>query len=59
MGPQWLVHIQPTRPMRNGQSGTSTQARDECLNPTRTLNDAQCTLAAWREEYNCERPTIR
>jgi hypothetical protein len=32
--------------------------RNECLNATwfRTLNDVRCTLAAWREEYNCERP---
>ena len=29
--------------------------RDECLNATwfRTLNDVRCTLAIWREEYNC------
>jgi hypothetical protein len=32
--------------------------RDECLNSTwfRALNDVRCTLATWREEYNCERP---
>ena len=31
---------------------------DECLNASwfRTLNDVRCTLAAWRDEYNCERP---
>ena len=32
--------------------------RDECLNAHwfRTLKDVRCTLAAWREEYNYERP---
>ena len=31
---------------------------DECLNASwfRTLNDVRCTLAVWREEYNCDRP---
>jgi transposase InsO family protein len=34
------------------------RVRDECLNARwfKTLNDVRCTLAAWREEYNYERP---
>ena len=54
-----LVHIQPGRPMQNGHvESFHGRLRDECLNATwfRTLNDVRCTLAAWREEYNCERP---
>ena len=54
-----LVHIQPGRPMQNGHvESFHGRLRDECLNASRfrTLNDARCTLATWREEYNCERP---
>jgi putative transposase len=54
-----LVHIQPSRPMQNGHvESFHGRLRDECLNPSwfRTLNDVRCTLAVWREEYNCERP---
>ena len=54
-----LVHIQPGRPMQNGHvESFHGRLRDECLNATwfRTLNDVRCTLATWREEYNCERP---
>jgi putative transposase len=54
-----LVHIQPGRPMQNGHLDSFHGGlRDECLNATwfRTLNDVPCTLATWREEYNCERP---
>jgi hypothetical protein len=54
-----LVHIQPGRPMQNGHvESFHGRLRDECLNATwfRTLNDIRCTLAIWREEYNCERP---
>jgi putative transposase len=54
-----LVHIQPGRPMQNGHvESFHGRLRDECLNPSwfRTLNDVRCTLAVWREEYNCERP---
>ena len=38
--------------------GFNGRLRDECLNATwfRTLNDVRCTLAIWREEYDCERP---
>jgi putative transposase len=54
-----LVHIQPGRPMQNGHvESFHGRLRDECLNASwfRTLNDVRCTLATWREEYNCERP---
>ena len=54
-----LVHIQPGRPMQNGHvESFHGRLRDECLNANwfRTLHDARCTLAAWREDYNCERP---
>ena len=54
-----LVHIQPGRPMQNGHVESFHGATgDECLNASwfRTLNDVRCTLAVWREEYNCERP---
>jgi putative transposase len=54
-----LVHIQPGRPMQNGHvESFHGRLRDECLNAHwfRTLNDVRITLAAWRQEYNCERP---
>ena len=54
-----LIHIQPGRPMQNGHvESFHGRLRDEYLNVSwfRTLNDARCTLAAWRQEYNCERP---
>ncbi len=54
-----LIHIQPGRPMQNGHvESFHGRLRDECLNASwfRTINDVRCTLAAWREEYNCERP---
>jgi putative transposase len=54
-----LVHIQPGRPMQNGHvESFHGRLRDECLNATwfRTLHDVRCTLAAWREDYNHERP---
>jgi putative transposase len=54
-----LVHIQPGRPMQNGHlESFHGRLRDECLNASwfRTLNDVRCTLAVWREEYNCDRP---
>lgn len=53
-----LVHIQPGRPMQKGHvESFQGRLRDGCLNATwfRTLNDVRCTLAAWRDEYNCER----
>jgi hypothetical protein len=41
-----------------GLEGLHGRLRDECLNASwfRTLNHVRCTLATWREEYNCERP---
>lgn len=54
-----LIHIQPGRPMQNGHvESFHGRQRDECLNASwfRTLNDVRSTLAAWREDYNCERP---
>ena len=54
-----LLHIQPGRPVQNGHiESFPGRVRDECLNPSwfRTINDVRCTLATWREEYNCERP---
>ena len=54
-----LIHIQPGRSIQNGHiESFHERLRDECLNAKwfRTLNDVRCTLATWREEYNCERP---
>jgi putative transposase len=54
-----LIHIQPGRPMQNGHvESFHGRLRDECLNANwfRTLHDVRSTLAAWRQEYNCERP---
>jgi putative transposase len=54
-----LVHIQPGRAMQNEHvESFHGRLRDECLNANwfRTLNDVRSTLAAWRQEYNCERP---
>ena len=45
--------------MQNGHvESFHGRLRDECLNAHwfRTLNDLRITLAAWRQEYNCERP---
>ena len=45
--------------MQNGHvESFHGRLRDECLNAHwfRTLNDVRVTLAAWRLEYNCERP---
>jgi transposase InsO family protein len=45
--------------MQNGHvESFHGRLRDECLNASwfRTLNDVRCTLATWRQEYNCERP---
>lgn len=54
-----LIHIQPGRPMQNGQvESFHGRLRDECLNANwfRTLNDVRRTLDSWCQEYNCERP---
>jgi len=45
--------------MQNGHvESFHGRLRDKCLNVSwfRTLNDVRCTLATWRQEYNCERP---
>jgi putative transposase len=54
-----LVHIQPGRPMQNGHvESFNGRLRDECLNANwfRNLMDARAKIAAWRDEYNGERP---
>jgi putative transposase len=55
-----LVHIDPGKPMQNGQVERffNGRLRDECLDTSwfRTLNEVRQTLADWRREYNCERP---
>jgi len=59
---QWkvgLVNIEPGKPMQNGHvESFNGKLRDECLNISwfRTLNNARERLAAWKREYNCERP---
>lgn len=54
-----LIHIQPGRPMQNGHiESFNGRLRDECLNANwfQNLTDARAKIAAWREEYNSERP---
>ena len=54
-----LVHIEPGKPQQNGYvESFHGRLRDECLNANwfRTLTDVRVKLAAWREEYNWERP---
>src|ERR1017187_433753 len=54
-----VLHIQPGRPMQNGHvESFNGRLRDECLNANwfRNLFDARGKIAAWREEYNGERP---
>ena len=54
-----LVHIQPGRPMQNGQvESFHGKLRDECLRVSwfRNLFEARRKIAAWRSEYNQERP---
>ena len=54
-----LIHIQPGRPMQNGHvESFNGRLRDECLNANwfRNLFDAREKIAAWRDEYNGERP---
>ncbi|HSR07505.1 MAG TPA: IS3 family transposase [Bryobacteraceae bacterium] len=54
-----LIHIQPGRPMQNGHvESFNGRLRDECLNANwfRNLVDAKEKIAAWRDEYNSERP---
>jgi putative transposase len=54
-----LVHIQPGRPMQNGQvESFHGKLRDECLrvNWFGNLFEARRKIVAWRTEYNRERP---
>lgn len=54
-----LLHIQPGRPMQNGQvESFHGKLRDECLNTSwfRNLFDARRQIASWQREYNEYRP---
>jgi putative transposase len=54
-----LVHIQPGKPQQNGYvESFNGKLRDECLNVNwfENLWDARQKVAAWRVEYNEERP---
>jgi putative transposase len=54
-----LVHIQPGKPQQNGYvESFNGKLRDECLNVNwfENLWDARQKIAAWRVEYNEERP---
>jgi putative transposase len=54
-----LVHIQPGRPMQNGRvESFHGRLREECLNVSwfQNLFDARHKIAAWREDYNEQRP---
>jgi putative transposase len=54
-----LVHIQPGRPMQNGQvESFHGKLRDECLRVSwfGNLFEARKKIVAWRDEYNRERP---
>src|SRR5437762_2105202 len=54
-----LVHIQPGKPMQNGRvESFNGRMREECLNLNwfQNLFDARRKIAAWRTEYNEERP---
>ncbi len=54
-----LLHIQPGRPMQNGQvESFHGKLRDECLNTSwfRNLFDARRQIATWQRDYNECRP---
>jgi hypothetical protein len=54
-----LVHIQPGRPMQNGRvESFHGRLREECLNGSwfGNLYEARGKIAAWRKDYNEERP---
>jgi putative transposase len=54
-----LVHIQPGKPTQNGRvESFNGRLREECLNLSwfQNLFDARRKIAAWRKEYNEERP---
>ena len=52
-------YIQPGKPMQNGfVESFNGSFRDECLNETlfSTLAEARSQIAAWKEDYNTNRP---
>ncbi len=54
-----VVHIQPGKPTQNGRvESFHARFREECLNISwfQNLFDAKRKIAAWRTEYNQERP---
>ena len=54
-----LDFIRPGKPVENGYiESFNGRLRDECLNANwfRNLFDARAKIAAWRDEYNGERP---
>ncbi len=54
-----LVHIEPGKPVQNAHvESFHGKLRDECLNASwfGNLFDARLKIAAWKEEYNEERP---
>lgn len=54
-----LAHIQPGKPTQNGRvESFHGRLRDECLSVSwfQNLFDARRKIAAWRKEYNEERP---
>jgi len=54
-----LVHIEPRRPVQNAHvESFHGKLRDECLNASwfGSLFEARVKIAAWKEEYNEERP---
>jgi len=54
-----LVHIQPGKPTQNGRvESFNGRLREECLSVSwfQNLFDARRKIAAWRKEYNEERP---
>ena len=54
-----LVHIQPGKPTQNARvESFNGRLREECLNASwfQNLFEARRKIAAWRKEYNEERP---
>ena len=54
-----LIHIQPGKPTQNAYvESFNGRLREECLNVSwfQNLFDARRKIAAWRQEYNEERP---
>jgi putative transposase len=54
-----LAHIQPGKPVQNAYAESfNGRLRDECLNVSwfQNLWDARRKIAAWRVQYNFERP---